>query len=252
MGIAKIIHSVGKVVNDYSPQILTGLGVAGVVSTAVLAVKATPEAMRRLDVLDQDANKVEQFKATWTVYIPAASVGSLTIACIIFGNTISSKRNAALMSLWTLTETNFREYQDKTQLLVGKKKEEEIRAAVVEDKLRRDDSYKEIVMLANDSDVLFLESYSGRYFMSTMESVRGAVNDINEKIYNSNEGSASLNEFYDLIHLPRTQAGEEVGWSTDNSMELRYTTAMSDDNRPCIAIEMRKVPLRGYYNSLLQ
>jgi hypothetical protein len=245
MGIAKIIHSVGKVVNDYSPQILTGLGVAGVVSTAVLAVKATPEAMRRLDVLDQDANKVEQFKATWTVYIPAASVGSLTIACIIFGNTISSKRNAALMSLWTLTETNFREYQDKTQLLVGKKKEEEIRAEVAKDKLAKIDN-KEVIIIGN-GDVLFMDNLSGRTFMSTMETVRSAQNDINEKVLNSTEGSASLNEFWDLIGLPRTNYGEEVGWSTDNTLDLRYGTTLSQDNRPCITIDFRKVPLRGYY-----
>jgi hypothetical protein len=249
MGIQNIIKNVGKIVNDYSPQILTGLGVAGVVSTAVLAVKATPEAVRRIDerAIDrqQALSTVDKFKETWTLYIPAASVGSLTIACIIFGNQISSKRNAALMSLWTLTETNFREYQDKVTQTVGAKKEEDIRAEVAKDKLARMEN-KEVVIIGN-GDVLFMDDLSGRTFMSTMETVRSAQNDINEKVLNSTEGSATLNEFWHLIGLPTTGYGEEVGWSTDNTLDIKYAATITQDNRPCIVIEFRKVPTRGYY-----
>jgi hypothetical protein len=246
MKIQQIIKAVGKTVNDYSPQILTALGVTGVVSTAVLAVRATPEAMRRIEVLDKDATKVDQFKAGWKPYIPAATVGTLTIACIISANTISSKRNAALMSLWTLTETNFREYQDKVAQTIGAKKEEDIRADVAKDTLERMANNKEVVIIGS-GDVLFLDSHSGRVFQSTMETVRSAQNDINEKVLNSMEGSATLNEFYDIVGLPRTGNGEEVGWSTDNTLDIRYSTTLTQDNRPCIAIEFRKVPTRGYY-----
>ena len=44
-GLMKISKNLGGLISKNSPHILTGLGCAGVLSTAVLAVKGTPKAL---------------------------------------------------------------------------------------------------------------------------------------------------------------------------------------------------------------
>ena len=43
--VAKIAKNVGGVLSKNSPHILTGLGCAGLITTAVLSAKATPKAL---------------------------------------------------------------------------------------------------------------------------------------------------------------------------------------------------------------
>jgi hypothetical protein len=87
--------------------------------------------------------------------------------------------------------------------------------------------------------------YTGRYFQSSMESLKKAQNDLNYKILNSYY--ASLTDFYNLIGLSRTTTSDDVGWNSDEMLELRFSTIMSDDQRPCIAIDFKVAPIRGYF-----
>ena len=59
-----------------SPSILTGLSIAGVVGTTVMAVRATPKALQLIkdkkDELDTDHLKpMEVAQTTWKCYIPS-------------------------------------------------------------------------------------------------------------------------------------------------------------------------------------
>lgn len=111
-----------KVVQKKSPEILTGLGIAGMITTVVLAVKATPKA---LDLIDEEVEKqnsklsqeaydsgystanqinklkpVETVKVAWKPYIPALLLGSASVGCLIGANTVSARRHAALYSAY--------------------------------------------------------------------------------------------------------------------------------------------------------
>src|SRR6185369_9506232 len=104
-----------RTIDRNSPTILTALGVAGLVSTVILAIKATPKA---LDILDQESKyrceaiddpkygmpiePVEAIELTWKEYIPTAVMGAVTIACMVGSNHISLRRNAALASLLSI------------------------------------------------------------------------------------------------------------------------------------------------------
>ena len=88
-----------------SPIILSGLGAAGVIVTSVLAVRATPKALRKIRA-DSKANhkgdpeaysKLEAVKSAWVCYIPAAISGTATIFCIFGANVLSKHQQAALM-----------------------------------------------------------------------------------------------------------------------------------------------------------
>lgn len=256
--ISALAKTFARVLSNNSPKILTGMAVTGVVSTTVLAVKATPQALDKIHAFEikefdgaPGMSAIDKVKETWLCYVPAASVGAVTIACIISANSINTKRNTALMSLYSITETGFREYQEKMVASLGQSKEQAIRDELVQERLDRDPvSSKEVLMIGTGT-VLCYDTMTARYFMSDMETIRKAQNDINQKIFS--EMYASRNDFYRLIALPIVANGEEDGWGTDNMLEIDFTTAMSDDNRPCLSLNYRTDPIRGYSgNSFLR
>ena len=141
--IGQIAKNLGGVISKNSPHILTGIGCAGVVSTAVLAVKATPKATIILEKEEeyrerkrlQSLTKMEKVRLTWKCYIPAAVTGVCSAACIIGASSISARRNAALVTAYTISETALKEYKDKAVEVVGPKKEQAIRDAVAKEQL---------------------------------------------------------------------------------------------------------------------
>ena len=77
--VVRFINSAKQSVSKHSPEILTGIGIAGMITTTVLAVKATPKALKLIEerkrelVLDSDSTEyegnlppVEVIKTTWT------------------------------------------------------------------------------------------------------------------------------------------------------------------------------------------
>ena len=85
-----------------SSTILTCIGAVGVVATAVMAVKATPKALERIEHAKEekgeDLTVLETINVAGPVYIPAAVTGVATIACIFASNTLNKHQQAMLTS----------------------------------------------------------------------------------------------------------------------------------------------------------
>jgi hypothetical protein len=94
--------------------------------------------------------------------------------------------------------------------------------------------------------VLCYDNISGRYFQSSMEELRQAENKVNYELVHHNQ--ASLSFFYDQVGLPPTRHSDEVGWNSNNLLEINYSTQMSTDNRPCIVVDFVVGPITGYGN----
>lgn len=255
--LGKYVNSARKLVDENSPSILTALGVSGLLSTVVLAVRATPEALRRIDLDDeirlQDAEFVDgaaykpqtigdKVRIGWRPYVPAAIVGGTTVACIIGANSISSRRNAALISLYTLSERALGEYKEKVVEVLGESKAEKVREAIVSDKLEAAGPSE--VVIFSTGNVLCFDTLTGRYFESNVEKIRKAENDINRQCIN--DMYASQNDFYRLLGLPQVAIGEELGWTTDNELIVEFTSKLIDD-KPVLALGYRKQPKLGYH-----
>lgn len=238
---------------DNSPAILTAIGVAGVISTAVLAVKASRKSTLKL--VEMDAERMQNnegpftgkeiFNATWLDYVPPVLSGVATIGCIVMSNRIGTKRAAALAAAYTISERAFSEYQEKVVEVIGENKARQIRDDVAQDRVNDNPLDNSKVIVAGTGDVPCLDAFSGRYFMTTMETLRKAENDINYKIMH--EENASLTDFYHAIGIAKTSASDEVGWNTTKMLELHFSTALTDDNRPCIVIDFNVVPVRDYW-----
>lgn len=239
-----LLKKVEKAVVDNSPLIMTAIGVAGTLTTAYLTGKATFKAAELLAEEDPHMETKEKALLVWKLYLPAAGSAAFTITAIIFSHHVSTRRAAALASAYAITERAFEEYQEKVTERMGEKKEREIRDEINQDRLNRDPVSKREVIIVN-GNVLCYDKLTGRYFQSDHESIRKAVNDINEQIIHSHY--ASLGDFFDKIGLEPVGLSEELGWNLDKMLKIDYSTAMSDDNRPCLVLEYEVSPARNYF-----
>ena len=242
-----------KYIIDNSPTILTALGVVGSVGTAVLAGQASIKAVDVLRAAERDAeimdepplSNKEKFILTWQLFIPTAVSGSFTIAAIVGSNAISNRRAAALAAAYSLAEKAIAEYKEKVIEKVGPNKERAIRDEIAQDRVDRNPpSQLEIHPNGRPGDVLCYDTYSGRYFYSTMEDIRRAENAVNKTIVNGYY--AALTDLYDQLGLDRTKFSDEIGWNTNRLLEIRFSTTMSDDQRPCMVIDFDTEPIRMY------
>lgn len=246
--LAQLSKRAGRLVVDNSPAILTSAAVAGVLSTAVLAAKGSFKAAHILENEDPHETVKEQAQRVWKCYIPAAITGSATIAFVIGANHISSKRAAAALSLYSLSETALREYKDKVVEQIGANKEQKIRDEVAQDRVTKTapaavPTSTEVVIVGKS--VLCMELMSGRYFRSDVESIRKAQNDFNQMVLS--DFSAPHNDFLNMIGLESSGYGEEVGWNIDNLIEIQFSTVMTPEGEPCLAIGYATWPKDNYH-----
>jgi len=257
MDLSIIAHSsktLMRTFNRNSPTILTALGVAGLISTVILAIKATPKAMEILDyeekyrtseINDPDYNKPidirDKIVLTWKCYIPTFAMGASTIICMIGSNSINMQRNAALASLFSITETALKEYQAKVSEMVGEKKAEKIQGEIMQDHLDANPVDQKSVIITGNGDYLCYDNFSGRYFRSNIEALRRAENMFNQRLLR--DLYLPINDFYYEIGLESIDMGAEMGWIAErNLMELKFTSKISTNQEPCLVMDYRVEP----------
>lgn len=240
-----IINGVKTTMVKRSPEILTGIGIAGMITTAVLAVRATPKALDLIrdkeDELEVDKLTIgETIKTTWKCYIPAVTTCVASTVCLIGASSVHTKRNAALAAAYKLSETALIEYKDAVIETIGEK-EKEIRDKVAEKKLEKNPVSKNEVIITGKGSVLCYETHGGRYFESDMEEVKRIENVLNKQMLR--DDYVSLNDFYDEVGLSHTDIGNELGWSINDGMiEIYFSSKVADDGRPCLVVDYSNPP----------
>ena len=156
--VTRAFHSVGFKIKKHSPEILIVTGIVGVVTSTVLACKATtkvndviskgkeaindvhdkaadaeagiidakeytPEIQRKELALAYGRTGYELVK----LYAPAVTIGALSLTAIISSNNILRKRNVALASAYAATEKLFKEYRGRVVDRFGKEVDRELR-----------------------------------------------------------------------------------------------------------------------------
>lgn len=223
----------------HSPEILTGVGIAGMITTTIMAVKETPKAIKLLEEAEKQKGEkleaAEVVKTAWKCYIPAAITGVTSIICLIGSTTVSARRSAALATAYNISQTALTEYRDKVAETFGEKKEEIIRDAIAKDKMEKDPVTKREVVVTGSSPTLCYDGMFGRYFMSDLETIRRAINKVNRDIVSNMY--VSLNEFYNEIGLDSVGIGDDIGWRYDDGEIDFFTSAqIAADGRPCTVI----------------
>ena len=252
-GLKRTIKSVERVLTKYSPGILTGIGITGMIGATFMAVKATPKALYLIETKKEEAEveeltPVETIKTCWKCYIPATLTTVVSAACLIGASTVSAKRNAALATAYSISEAALREYQEKVVEVIGEKKEKAVRDAVAKDQIERDPVTKsEVVIIDSNSNTLCYEPLSGRYFKSTIDKIKKAEIKLDRQMIQ--EMYVSLNDFYWEIGLDGTDLGDKMGWNLSKGyMDLSFSSQLADDGTPCAVIVYGIPPAYDYQN----
>lgn len=246
-----IAKSVKATMLKHSPEILTGVGIAGMITTTILAVRATPKALILLDKKkdEEETNvlsPIKTIKTAWTCYIPSAITGALSVTCLIGASSVNVRRHAALAAAYTLSESALKEYQEKVIETVGERKEQAVRDAVAKGKIERTPVSNNEVFITGKGDSLCYDAVSGRYFHSDIEKLKKAENDLNRQM--RDEMYISLNEFYCEIGLEPIGIGDTIGWNIDRGyIELEFSAQLADDGTPCMVIDYHVAPYYGFY-----
>ena len=252
-GLKRTIKSAGRVLTKYSPGILTGIGITGMIGATFMAVKATPKALYLIEAKKEESEveeltPVETIKTCWKCYIPATLTTVVSAACLIGASTVSAKRNAALATAYSISEAALREYQEKVVEVIGEKKEKAVRDAVAKNQIERDPVTKsEVVIIDSNSNTLCYEPLSGRYFKSTIDKIKKAEIKLDRQMIQ--EMYVSLNDFYWEIGLDGTDLGDKMGWNLSKGyMDLSFSSQLADDGTPCAVIVYGIPPVYDYQN----
>ena len=194
-----------------SPTILTCVGAAGVVATAVSAAKSTPKALTLIAKAEEEKQakltKWEKFRVSISAYVPAIIMGASTITCI-FGANILNKRNQALItSAYAFLDSSYKEYRNKLKDIYGEESHKKIINAMCED--RYEEKKQDICLDPNE--VLFFDFFSLQFFKSTLDRLQIAEHYINESL--KTRGYVTLAEFYEELGISSTDMDCALGWS---------------------------------------
>lgn len=271
-GVLQRVDQLKVLLEAHSTTILTGVGVGGTVATSVLTGRASMKAARLIDLEKQKAisakgvvdvleaddiepgelwradsqfGKAQIIKLVWRLYLPPVAAGVTTITAIVVANKISSKKIAALAVAGGISERALQEYKEKVVEKLGERQDQKIRDEVAQDRINNYPPGE--VIVAGTGEVLCYDMLTGRYFMSTVETIKQAENAINHDMLN--HAGASLAEFQDHLGLPATPYTDSVGWSGSDLVHVVLSTTMSPDKRPCIAVNFDRPPTLEYHRN---
>lgn len=247
--VTRAINKAGFKLKKHSPEILIVSGVVGVVTSAVMACKAT---MKLNDTLTDTKEKVEDFhadeanyteeegKKTLTLiyskaaldiaklYGPSVVLGGLSITAILTSNNILRKRNIALAAAYTAVDKSFKEYRGRVIERFGKELDRElkynIKAKEVEETVVSEDGTevveKKTIELADPNTYSpYAKFYDDGCSGWTKDSeanlmfLRMQQDAATKRL--KQQGWLLLNDVYDMLGIPRTKDGMVIGWGYD-------------------------------------
>lgn len=240
LGLAKVEF------DKHSPEILTGMGVTGMLAAVIFSIRATPKAEKAIEEKKKELDKEkltvgETIKATWKYYVPTAITLAGSTACIIGANSVNTRRNAALAAAYTISETALQEYQDKVKEVVGERKENDIRTDIERDKLNANPPKVTQVEFVGQGDQLFKDGISQRYFKSTYERVMQAERELQRQMlpgrdpFDIDDGYITMDDVY--IALGLETAGDDRRWYLkDGYIEFKPMAILLDNGTTCTVL----------------
>lgn len=161
-GLSRSFGKVGLKMQKHSPEILVVSGVIGIVTSAVMACRATTKLDEVLDESKGQIEKVHDYmenpdkipegkeyteedgKRDLTIiygksavkvaklYGPSIALGAVSIAAILGGHNILQKRNVALAAAYATVDKGFKEYRGRVIEKFGKEIDKELRYNIKE------------------------------------------------------------------------------------------------------------------------
>lgn len=244
--IALVCKNVGQFTIRNGPTILTISASVGVVATAWSSGKAGMKCAHVLEELEysskQKPTMVEKAKKVLPHAIPPIICGSATIACIIGAHKMHIHREAAIAAAYTILDNRYKHYQEQVISEIGEKKENRLKDQAAQKVV--DETYSQNglnIIQTRFGNVLFMDSFSGRYFYSSYEQVERAKLALATMA--QKEICVCLNDFYDLLEIPSIDGGKILGWNIcDVADKIQENVIPIVANRTCLTPTPEKLP----------
>lgn len=243
-----LLRSSKLFVKRNASTILTVTGGVGVVATTILAVKATPKALKVLEEAKEEKGEkltnLEVIQVAGPVYIPAVLTGVGTLTCIFGAHMLSKRQQASLLGAYALLDQSYKEYISKVDELYGEGSSNEIKEEIAKDKYKESEHEYE--------EPLFYDAFSRQYFNSTIEKVQRAEYYLNREIHM--RGWADANEFYEMLGADLIEGGESIGWSEGGNLarywqgwiDFDHKKITMDDGLECYVISTFQEPYPNF------
>ena len=163
------------------------------------------------------------------LYAPSVALGALSITAILSGHNVLRKRNVALAAAYATVEKGFKEYRGRVVERFGEEldrelkyniKAKEVEETTVDEKTGEEKDTKKNVNVADPNNYstyarFFDDGCTGwtkdpEYNLMFLKNQQRYANDLLKS-----RGHLFLNEVYDMLGIPRTKAGQVVGWIYD-------------------------------------
>jgi hypothetical protein len=272
--LSRVVANQGLLAKTHSPTVLFGLGIAGGVTSTVLACRATlkleevlaraqhdldiANSMQHEDYSDSDRKKDVAIIYTRSVvdlgrlYGPAVVVGAASISALWGSHNILTKRNAALMSAYAAVDKAFKEYRARVVEKYGEDVDRTLRYETETITVKNEETGKKetIVRAAPGAASMyarFFDEHCGPWSKDPEVNllwVKCQQNYANDLLHS--RGHVFLNEVYRLFDLPDTTAGAVVGWimgEGDNYIDFGVYTRDTQEARDFVNGRERSVLL---------
>lgn len=222
--------------DNQSALLVVGASV-GVLSTAYLTGRASFQAAHVLSEDSTHRSTEDRVRLVWKLYIPAGASAATTILLVTGIRHVDGRRILAANTALAVSQRAYEGYREQVIEELGEKKDQTFLAKVAEKRVNESVPLRPDMIVGSGS-VMCCELYTGRYFMSDMESINRAVNEINSRL--NKHDYATLDDFYYEVGLENTTTSGQTGWESPKLMELEFSSVLSQ-GKPCLAFDYNYV-----------
>lgn len=257
----RIIDESITYLKHHSSTVLTCVGSAGVILTAVMTAKATVKAVRLINEAEcqkkEELTKSEVIQITALTYLPPILIGASTIACILGANALNKQQQAMLISAYSFIDSSFKEYKDKLKELYGDETHQKIIDSIAIEKSNDNVNYAIgffepciLDVAENGENLLFYDEFTKRFFKATMAKVIDAEYHLNRNF--SMSGQATVNEYLAFLGLDTEDRYDMIGWEVNDEyiwIDFNHRKSDSFDGFEFYVIEMQYEPSSEFLES---
>lgn len=237
--LPNVVKNAQKLLDENSPVILTGVAIVGTVATAWLTFKGTKAATEAIAEEAGKRNSVrlsggpepepisnqDKFLLTWKFYAPVVGTVLGSSVAMVMATRISANRTAALAGALVIAERSSDQYRDRVKEVLGQKKHIQVVDSIAAEQVQNTPPNNSTPI--QQGQQWFLDTYSGRYFQSDVETIKRKEVEFNHSLLYGKH--ASLTEWYNLIGLEEIEMSDELGWNKDRLLEIIHTPELYKD-----------------------
>lgn len=250
MSFRSTMSKLGLMIKNNSPEILAGISMVGVATTAVIAHNDT---LRAEEIIYEEginpSDWKEVLKATWKCYMSTGLAVATTCGCILGSLKSSTNQKKVYSAAYLSSQAFIREYQKRVIEKLGERKEREVRdetvKAIANDKAPAANfltDSKEAI-LTGHGHTLFFNPITGEYFRSDINHIKTIQNEINKYLISGYDSVFDENYIRLSLGLPTIPLGDGRGVDLDHMLEFTFAPELMDTGEVRVVLDYHMWPL---------